>query len=268
MVAHRDRGSAITGHNTFIDKREIALLKGEIEGIMGFDSYLRERLSDGSIEGLKGWEYGKLVDFIRDFEGLKVLDVGPGDSTFSLFLAGKGAHVVTIDYPQPMAPGIQSYRRRCLDNGVGVGSGTMLHLPYKDGSFDLVICVSTIEHLDTTPDWKPIPYDIFISHTKRALQEMTRVVKYGGRLYLTTDAYEPELQKTDNWSLGAIYEGIGAAYSIYDIEDVFVDTLKKAGMGFINGYDYSPSLVIDHPERCNYRGRFFTTFCILAEKGG
>ena len=120
MVAHRDRGSAITRHNTFIDKREIALLKGEIEGIMGFDSYLRERLSDGSIEGLKGWEYGKLVDFIRDFEGLKVLDVGPGDSTFSLFLAGKGAHVVTIDYPQPMAPGIQSYRRRCLDNGVGV----------------------------------------------------------------------------------------------------------------------------------------------------
>ena len=268
MVANRDRGLAITEHNTFINKRDLALLKSEISEIMNFDSYLRQRLSDSSIDGLKAWEYGKLVSFIGDFMGLKALDVGPGDSTFCLFMAKKGADVTTIDYPQPMAPDIESHRRRCLENNVGVNLGTMLHLPYKDSSFDLVTCISTIEHLDTTADWKSIPYDRFITNTRTALQEMARVIKYGGYLYLTTDAYEPDLQKTDNWPLGAIYEGIGAAYSIYDIEDVFVDTLEKAGMNFVNGYDYSPGLVIDYPERCNYRGRFFTTFCILAEKGG
>jgi len=268
VVAHRDRGLAITRHNTFINRGDLALLKSEITEIMSFDSYLRERLSDSSIEGLKAWEYGKIVNFIGDFRGLRVLDIGPGDSTFSLFLAKKGARVITIDYPQPMAPDFKGFRRRCLENNVGVNVGTMLHLPYKDESFDLVICISTIEHLDITPNWKPIPYNDFISLTKRALQEMARVIKKGGHLYLTTDAYEPKLQKTDNWSLANLYHGIGAAYNIYDINEVFVDTIEEAGLTFVNGHDYRPSLLLADKGRCNYRGRFFTTFCVLAEKGG
>jgi len=66
VVAHRDRGLAITRHNTFINRGDLALLKSEITEIMSFDSYLRERLSDSSIEGLKAWEYGKIVNFIGD----------------------------------------------------------------------------------------------------------------------------------------------------------------------------------------------------------
>ena len=96
--------------------------------------------------------------------------------------------------------------------------------------------------------------------------DMGRVVKKGGYLYLTSDAYEPELQKTDNWSLGAIYRGIGAAYSLYDIEKAFVNTIEQAGLALVNGHDYRPSLVIDDPQRSNYRGRYFTTFCFLAQK--
>jgi ubiquinone/menaquinone biosynthesis C-methylase UbiE len=226
---------------------------------------LRNRLSDSSIDGLKAWEYGKLVNFIGDFRGLKVLDVGPGDSTFCLFLARKGASVATIDYPQPMAPDKEGFRERCRQNNVATTCGTMLRLPYKDEKFDLVLCISTIEHLDITPDWEPIPYQDFISLTKRALLEMGRVLKKGGYLYLTSDAYEPERQKTDNWSLGAIYKGIGAAYRIHDIEEVFVNALEQAGLALVNGHDYSPSL-LDDSQRSNYRGRYFTTFCVLAQK--
>jgi len=253
--------------NTFIDKRDLALLAKETAEVMAFDSYLRNRLSDSSIDGLKAWEYGKLVDFIGDFRGLKVLDVGPGDSTFCLFLAQKGARVTTIDYPQPMAPDKEGFRERCREKNVGTTCGTMLHLPFKNEVFDLVLCISTIEHLDVTPDWKPVSCDEFLSSTRKALLEMARVVRAGGYLYLTSDAYEPELQKTDNWSLGAIYDGIGAAYSIYDIEDVFVSTLEQAGLALVNGHDYRPSL-LDDPQRSNYRGRYFTTFCVIAQKGG
>lgn len=254
-------------HNTFIDKRHLAQLRHEVVEIKGFDSYLKSRLSDRSIDGLKAWEYGKIFSFIPDFRGLRVLDVGPGDSTFCLFLAAKGAEVVTIDYPQPMAPHFEEHRRRCRHNGVGVHCGTMLHLPYRDEAFDLMLCISTIEHLDMRPDWKPLSYDEFLSSTKKALLEMARVIGMGGYLYLTSDAYEPRLQKTDKWGLGALYNGIGAAYSLYDIEEVFVDTLEGAGLTLVSGHDYSPSLLIDDPRRCNYRGRYFTTFCVLAQKG-
>lgn len=254
--------------NTFIDKRDLVHLARETGEMIAFDSYLRNRLSDSAINGLKAWEYGKLVSFIGDFGGLQVLDVGPGNSTFCLFLARKGASVATIDYPQPMAPDKEDFRKRCRENGVAVHCGTMLQMPYEDAKFDLVACISTIEHLDITPDWKPIAYKDFTALTRRALVEMGRVLKKGGLLYLTSDAYEPRRQKTDNWSLGAIYDGIGAAYSIHDIEDIFVNTLEQAGLALVNGYDYCPGLVLDDPQRCNYRGRYFTTFCVLAQKGG
>jgi hypothetical protein len=97
---------------------------------------------------------------------------------------------------------------------------------------------------------------------------MARVLKKGGCLYLTSDAYEPRLQQTDNWCLAAMYDGIGAVYNIRDIEDIFVETLKQAGLTFVNGYDYRSSLVIDDEMRSNYRGRYFTTFAVLAQKGG
>ncbi len=254
--------------NTFIDKRDLALLARETGEMMAYDSYLRNRLSDSAIDGLKAWEYGKLVSFIGDFSGLQVLDVGPGNSTFCLYLTKKGASVSTVDYPQPMAPDKEGFRKKCRDNGVAVQYGTMLQMPYKDETFDLATCISVIEHLDITPDWKPIPYQDFIALTRKTLTEIARVLKKGGYLYLTSDAYEPRLQEGDNWGLGAIYDGIGAAYSIHDIEEIFVNTLMQAGLDLVNGYDYRPSLVTDDSQRCNYRGRYFTTFCVLAQKGG
>ena len=77
-------------YKTFIDKRDLAILRHEVGEIKGFDSYLRRRLSDKAIDGLMAWEYGKVTNFIRDFRGLRVLDVGPGDTTFCV-LAQKEA---------------------------------------------------------------------------------------------------------------------------------------------------------------------------------
>jgi len=254
--------------NTFIDKRELEAFASAAEEMMAFDPYLRARLSDGDIDGLKVWEYGKLMSSIGSFRRLRVLDVGPGDSTFCLFMSKKGAQVITIDYPQPFAPDKEGFRLKCRGNGVAVNCGTMARMPYKDSIFDLVTCISTIEHLDTDAGWKPVPGGDFIAATSQSLQEMARVLRKGGYLYLTSDAYEPRLQITDNWCLAPMYDGIGAAYNIHEIEDIFVDTLKRAGLTFVNGYDYRSSLVIDDDMRSNYRGRYFTTFAVLAQKGG
>lgn len=254
--------------NTFIDKRELPMLASERDELAAFDSYLNARLSDAEIEGLKVWEYGKLLNFIRDFRGLRVLDVGPGDSTFCLFLASRGARVITIDYPQPFAPDKEGFRGKCRETSVAVNCGTMLNMPYKDGTFDLVVCISTIEHLDTDQMWNPVPRSQFIEATRQALLEMGRLLKKGGYLYLTSDAYDPHRQKTDNWSLSPMYNGIAAAYTFHEIEDIFISTLKQVGFTFPNGFDYRSSLVIDDANRCNYRGRYFTTFAVMAQQGG
>ena len=252
--------------NTFIDKREIDYLSLQTQGMKTFDSYLNARLSEAEIEGLKVWEYGKLLASINDFKGLRVLDAGPGESTFCLYLKSLGADVVTIDYPQPFAPDKEGFRAKCFRSDVAVHFGSMTHMPYKSDSFDLVTCTSTIEHLDTDQKWKPIPHDDFIEATFQTLSEMCRIIKPGGYLYITSDAYDPKRQKTDNWSLAFMFNGIGAAYSIYDIENIFVNTIEKGGLTFVNGYDYNPNLVVRDPQRCNYRGRYFTTFAVLAQK--
>jgi 2-polyprenyl-3-methyl-5-hydroxy-6-metoxy-1,4-benzoquinol methylase len=141
--------------NTYIDKRELPMLAAERDELMAFDSYLNARICDSEIEGLKVWEYGKLLNFMKDFRGRRVLDVGPGESTFCLFLASRGAQVITIDYPQPFAPDKEGFRSRCRKDSVAVNCGTMVNLPYKDGAFNLVTCISTIEHLDTDQVWSP-----------------------------------------------------------------------------------------------------------------
>jgi len=76
--------------NTFIDKRELESLAAEAEEMMAFDPYLKTRLSDGDIEGLKVWEYGRLLSSIGSLRGMRVLDVGPGDG---LLIAGALRHV-------------------------------------------------------------------------------------------------------------------------------------------------------------------------------
>lgn len=252
--------------NTFIDKREIDYLSSRTQELKAFDSNLNTRLSEAGIDGLKVWEYGKLLTSIDSFRGMRILDAGPGESTFCLYLKSLGADVVTIDYPQPFAPNKEGFRDKCFRSDVAIHFGTMTQMPYKSDSFDLVTCTSTIEHLDTDQKWKPIPHDDFIDATFKTLAEMCRIIKPGGYLYITSDAYDPERQKTDNWDLSFMYEDIGAAYSIYDIGRIFVDTIEKGGLTFANGYDYNPNIVARDTQRCNYRGRYFTTFAVLARK--
>jgi SAM-dependent methyltransferase len=252
--------------NTFIDKRDIDYLSSRTQDLKVFDSNLNARLSEDGIDGLKVWEYGKLLTSISDFRSMRVLDAGPGESTFCIYLKSLGADVTTIDYPQPFAPDKEGFRNKCQRHDVAIQFGSMTHMPYKSASFDLVTCTSSIEHLDTDQKWKPIAHDKFIEATFNTLAEMCRIVRPGGYLYITSDAYDPERQKTDNWELSFMYNGIGAAYSICDIERIFVDTIEKSGLTFVNGCDYDPDIVVRDPQRCNYRGRYFTTFAILAKK--
>ena len=108
------------------------------------------------------------VKFIRGSPQASCINIGSGEGYHSILLAKRFRLFVNLDadFSRPRdspsrANGIQSV----------CASGT--HLPFNQGSFDSVICISAIEHFD---------------NQDLAYQEFSRVLRSGGFTTLTTDS--------------------------------------------------------------------------------
>jgi SAM-dependent methyltransferase len=99
--------------------------------------------------------------------GLSVLDVGSGVSALPIYLARHGAKVISVD-PQVSLG---------LPAGVIRVRAALPHLPFRDTSFDVVCCVSVIEHL---------PFDVDLYYS-----ELTRVAR--NRVIITFDVAKSPL---------------------------------------------------------------------------
>lgn len=99
-----------------------------------------------------------------DVRAKRVLDVGSGMGYFSRGFADWGAQLVALDMGQQL---LTKVREKCAAETV---VGTVLDLPFRDGSFDLVFCTEVIEHT-TDP--------------RRAVAELCRTVAPGAILVLT-----------------------------------------------------------------------------------
>jgi ubiquinone/menaquinone biosynthesis C-methylase UbiE len=75
---------------------------------------------------------------LSPFEGVSVLDVGSGASPLPFYLSRHGASVVSID-PEVM--------RDLPRDGVRRVQCALPRLPFRDASFDVVCCISVLEHL-------------------------------------------------------------------------------------------------------------------------
>ncbi len=96
-----------------------------------------------------------------------VLDVGCGSGRDLPFIARIASRCVALDYSLEMIRAARSQGSPIRELLVGDATA----LPFPDGSFDKVIASEVIEHI---PDWR------------RAIREMARVLRPGGRLVLTT----------------------------------------------------------------------------------
>ena len=100
------------------------------------------------VRTLKNRVPGRLSWFDRqiDWQGTRVLDLGCAGGFMAEALARRGAEVTGID---PAEQAIAAARAHARDGGleisydVGVGEA----LPYADGSFDAVVCVDVLEHV-------------------------------------------------------------------------------------------------------------------------
>jgi len=99
--------------------------------------------------------------------GARILDAGCGSGRNMLELARHG----TVTGVELSATSAQLARAREVGEVV---EGSVLEMPFADGSFELAMCLDVIEHLDD---------DV------AALRELRRVLVPGGRLLITVPAY-------------------------------------------------------------------------------
>jgi len=102
-------------------------------------------------------------------EGRRVLDVGCGNGRLSLLVENKKAEYIGTDNnPEFLKIAKKNFPEREFV------LGDMLSLPFDKESFDVVFCVAAFHHLPDTDT------------RQKALSEMARVMKPGGRIIITS----------------------------------------------------------------------------------
>lgn len=133
-----------------------------------------EEVVDGELDLFWGWSYDsfltELVKHTHIQENQKILDIATGTSVIPRKLMEQGVpgiKITGLDLTESM---LRQAQNRIAKAGyqpdIGLVCGDAMHLPYKEGSFELVVSGLASHHMD-------IPL---------MLSEMKRVLQPGGRL--------------------------------------------------------------------------------------
>jgi SAM-dependent methyltransferase len=154
--------------------------------------------------------------------GARVLDMGCGGGRHAFEAWRRGASVVALDYSEAELKEVRAVLGAMLDarevpdveqrDGIGGAvNGDALRLPFPDASFDVVIASEVLEHL-----WDD----------ERAISELVRVLKPGGRMAVTVPTRWPERVC---WALDHHYHDTpGGHVRIYRQHEL-EDKLESAG---------------------------------------
>lgn len=128
------------------------------------------------IEGIdlsRCFEYAKASELLSPLSGGRILDVGSYRSPFTAYLTQLGHQIVLTDI-DPVVGQQPKWVRKALRREASplacVADGT--GQPFADSVFDIVVCISTVEH---------IPHDGDV----RAAREINRVLRPGGACFIS-----------------------------------------------------------------------------------
>jgi SAM-dependent methyltransferase len=165
------------------------------------------------------------VDFDRLglVRGERLLDLGSGGGRHAFEAMRRGARATALDYSETDLKDVAAVAGGMLDAGevefgqwAGVVNGDALDLPFADGTFDRVIVSEVLEHI-----WDD----------ERALHEIARVVRPGGRVAATVPTRWPERV---SWALNWRYHDTpGGHVRIYRQHELELK-LERAGF-FLRG---------------------------------
>jgi len=101
--------------------------------------------------------------------GSTLLDVGTGTGVFIPFLLskiGRNGHIIALDFAEEM---LKKTMAKGFNGNIDYLCADVTNIPLDDEIFDTVVCYSSFPHLQDKP---------------RALAEMNRVIKSGGKLFI------------------------------------------------------------------------------------
>lgn len=245
--------------NSFFSSEHLRNKEDWVRKVRCFHPELSRLMAQPEFGRVRDWEYAAFAESLSGWlSGKRVLDVGCGRSLFAGFIASQGANVSTLDLPRPLQPQTEAIDTR-KRMGISHYEGDMRKTDFPDGSFDLVSSISAIEHLDETSNGLAD----FEQQTVIALTEMCRLVRPGGRLFITSDIVDYGRQTTDAWRPS---RGVSAAYPFQSFIRLFVGTIESLGFKLNPEPDFRIEDVFTDSRRSTYRGRYFSTFAILAER--
>jgi len=116
-----------------------------------------------------------LLDFAAVAAGERALDVACGPGIVAAGLRARGAEVAAVDLTPAML-------REARSSGARLARADAVRLPFKDGSFDLVVCRNSFHHF---PDPSAVA------------SEVARVLRGGGRIAYEDMAADESLAERD-----------------------------------------------------------------------
>ncbi|WP_158269259.1 bifunctional 2-polyprenyl-6-hydroxyphenol methylase/3-demethylubiquinol 3-O-methyltransferase UbiG [Saccharospirillum sp. MSK14-1] len=139
--------------------------------------YISRWVGDPLHQWSRQWEYpfvySNVSKKVEDNGNSLILDAGSGVTFFSFFLNAKfkSADVYCCDYDQKLSAVYDEINNR-QDSKVNFTASDLRCLPYEKDQFDLIYCISVLEHTD---------------NFESIIDEFYRVIKPGGELVVTFD---------------------------------------------------------------------------------
>lgn len=119
---------------------------------------------------------GKHINFV----GKTVIDVGFGNGNNTMFLASMGMNVFGIEIDEKICAQVaEKFRKNDLEADLRVGSNQ--NIPFDDNTFDFLV------------SWNVLHYEGEEEKIVNGIKEYNRVLKPGGRLFLSTTGPEHKI---------------------------------------------------------------------------
>lgn len=179
-------------------------------------------------------------------KGMRVLDLAAGTGTSSAALAAHGAHVTAADFSEGM---LSEGRKRHAGNPlIDFVHADATALPFEDNSFDAATISYGLRN---------------VSDPQRAIAEMTRVVKPGGRIVIaefsrpTSDALNwaytkynrhvlPRVAGLINRDAAEAYKYLNESIETWPAQEELASWLRSAGLERVAYRNLSAGIVALH----------------------